>query len=63
MISLLEVQRDIKFRFTKKSLTTVISMGIVSSSNKKNIGIPQEGDASFVVFSVVLANENWKMAS
>jgi hypothetical protein len=28
-------------------------------SNKKTIGIPQEGDASLVVFSCILANEKW----
>ncbi len=50
-------KENIKFQFAKRLSTIVISAGIVSSSNKKIIGIPQEGDASFMVFSSVLANE------
>jgi hypothetical protein len=38
-------------------------VGFISSSNRKTIGIPQEGDAYLMVFFGVLANENWKVAS
>jgi hypothetical protein len=56
-------REKIKFWFTKRLSTTIILVGIISGSNKKTIGIPREGDASFVVFFGVLANENWKVAS
>ncbi len=53
-------RENIKFWFTKRLLTIVILARIVFGLNKKTIWIPQEGDASLVVFFSVLANENWK---
>jgi len=50
--------KEIKFQFAKRLSTTIILAWIVFGLNKKTIGIPQEGDASFVVFFSVLANEN-----
>jgi len=46
------------FQFAKRLSTTVILAWIVFGSNKKTIGIPQEGDASFTIFFSVLVNEN-----
>lgn len=56
-IYLLEIQGDIKFQFAKRSLTTIILVRFVFSSFKKTIGIPWEGDASFMVFFGFLLNE------
>jgi hypothetical protein len=55
-------KENIRFRFTRRLSTIIILVGIVYSSNKKTIGIPREGDAYFMVFFSVLANENWKVA-
>jgi hypothetical protein len=43
-------------------LTAIILARFVFGSFKKAIGIPQEGDASFVVFFGFLLNENYKVA-
>jgi hypothetical protein len=49
---------NIRFQFAKRLSTIVILAGIISGSNNKTIEIPEESNASFVVFSSVLANEN-----